>query len=108
MQITNAEVGSSIRDDMMIMSLEVITNRALPILEDGFKPSQRKGLYTMKTMNLFNKLAKSANITGQVMKIHPHSTLYGSLVRMTRENETLLTPFIKGILKCHLRQSVTK
>lgn len=96
MHITNTEVGSSIRDNMMIMSLEVITNRALPILEDGFKPSQRKGLYTMKTMNLFNKLAKSANITGQVMKIHPHSTLYGSLVRMTRENETLLTPFING------------
>lgn len=96
MYITDLEVGSSIRDNMMLMSLEAITNRALPILEDGFKPAQRKALYTMKTMNLFNKLAKSANITGQVMKIHPHSSLYGALVRMTRENESLLTPFING------------
>lgn len=96
MHITDIEVGSSIRDNMMQMSLEAIINRALPILEDGFKPAQRKAIYTMKTMGLFNKLAKSANICGQAMKIHPHSTLYSTIVKMTRENEAFLTPFVHG------------
>jgi DNA gyrase subunit A len=94
--IEKIEVGSSIRDNMMLYSIEAVTNRALPFLEDGFKPSQRKVLYTMKTMGLSNKQAKCANITGQNMKISPHGESYPTLVRMTREKEVLLTPFIDG------------
>lgn len=95
-KIEQQELGHAIEDNMMRMSIEVLTNRALPFLEDGFKPSQRKILYTMKNMGLYNKLAKSANIDGQNMKLNAHGSSYLTLVRLTREKEALLTPFVYG------------
>jgi DNA gyrase subunit A len=94
--IEKVEVGSSIRDNMMVMSVKTITDRSLPFLEDGLKPSQRKVLYTMSVMGLTNKNAKCADIEGRNMKISAHGGSYDTLVRMTREKEVLLTPLIHG------------
>jgi len=49
----------------------VILERAVPALEDGFKPVQRRILHAMKEMDdgRFNKVA---NIIGQTMQYHPH------------------------------------
>lgn len=90
------EVSEILTDKMMPYSMSVLTSRALPALEDGFKPSQRKVLTTMYNMHLFNQRSKSANIEGQVMKLNPHAGSYGTMVRLTREAESLLTPFVWG------------
>ncbi|WP_420386784.1 DNA gyrase/topoisomerase IV subunit A [Roseivirga sp.] len=49
----------------------VILERAVPAIEDGFKPVQRRILHSMKEMDdgRFNKVA---NIIGQTMQYHPH------------------------------------
>ena len=49
----------------------VILERAVPALEDGLKPVQRRILHAMKEMDdgRFNKVA---NIIGQAMQYHPH------------------------------------
>lgn len=49
----------------------VILERAVPAIEDGFKPVQRRILHAMKEMDdgRFNKVA---NIIGQSMQYHPH------------------------------------
>jgi topoisomerase-4 subunit A len=49
----------------------VIMERAVPKLEDGLKPVQRRILHSMKEMDdgRFNKVA---NIIGQTMQYHPH------------------------------------
>ncbi len=49
----------------------VILERAVPNIEDGFKPVQRRILHSMKEIDdgRFNKVA---NIIGQTMQFHPH------------------------------------
>ena len=49
----------------------VILERAVPAIEDGFKPVQRRILHAMKEMDdgRFNKVA---NIIGSTMHDHPH------------------------------------
>ncbi|MGI9544999.1 MAG: DNA gyrase subunit A, partial [Cyclobacteriaceae bacterium] len=49
----------------------VILERAVPAIEDGFKPVQRRILHAMKEMDdgRFNKVA---NIIGSTMQYHPH------------------------------------
>lgn len=49
----------------------VILERAVPAIEDGLKPVQRRVLHSMKTLDdgRFNKVA---GIVGDTMKYHPH------------------------------------
>ncbi|MEH0156626.1 DNA gyrase/topoisomerase IV subunit A [Limibacter armeniacum] len=49
----------------------VILERAVPALEDGFKPVQRRIMHAMKELDdgRFNKVA---NIIGSTMQFHPH------------------------------------
>ncbi len=49
----------------------VILERAVPAIEDGYKPVQRRILHAMKEMDdgRFNKVA---NVIGQTMQYHPH------------------------------------
>lgn len=61
----------------------VILERAVPAIEDGFKPVQRRILHAMKEMDdgRFNKVA---NIIGQSMQYHPHgdASIGDALVNM--------------------------
>ena len=53
----------------------VILDRALPRVEDGLKPVQRRILYSMNELNLTpdKPYRKSARIVGDVLgKYHPH------------------------------------
>jgi topoisomerase-4 subunit A len=52
----------------------VILERAVPAVEDGLKPVQRRILHAMKEMDdgRFNKVA---NIIGQSMQYHPHGDM---------------------------------
>ncbi len=67
----------------------VIMDRALPRVEDGLKPVQRRILYTMSEMGLSpdKPHKKSARIVGDCMgKYHPHgdSSVYDAMVRMAQ------------------------
>ena len=80
----------------MPYAMSVIVSRAIPEI-DGFKPSHRKLLYTMYKMGLLKGgRTKSANIVGQTMRLNPHgdAAIYDTMVRLSRGNETLLTPFV--------------
>ena len=48
-----------------------ILDRAIPHIDDGLKPVQRRILHSMKTLDdgRFNKVA---NIVGNTMQYHPH------------------------------------
>ncbi len=68
----------------------VILDRALPRVEDGLKPVQRRILYTMHEMGLLpdKPHKKSARIVGDCMgKYHPHgdSSVYDAMVRMAQD-----------------------
>ncbi len=49
----------------------VILERAIPALDDGLKPVQRRILHSMKVMD-DGRYHKVANIIGQTMQYHPH------------------------------------
>ncbi len=89
-------ITDTIEKNYMPYTMSVIVSRAIPEI-DGFKPAHRKILYTMYTMGLLKgPRTKSANIVGAVMKLHPHGdqSIYETMVRLTRGNETLLHPFV--------------
>lgn len=61
----------------------VILERAVPHIDDGLKPVQRRILHSMKLLNdgRFNKVA---NIVGNTMQFHPHgdASIYEALVQL--------------------------
>ncbi len=89
-------ISETLEINYMPYAMSVIVSRAIPEI-DGFKPSHRKLLYTMyKTGLLTGKRTKSANIVGQTMKLNPHgdAAIYETMVRLARDNETLLHPLV--------------
>ena len=76
-------------ESMMPYAEHVILDRALPRVEDGLKPVQRRILYSMYEQgNTFDKATrKSARIVGDCMgRYHPHgdSSIYDAMVRMAQ------------------------
>lgn len=59
----------------------VIKERAIPHLDDGLKPVQRRILHTMWQMD-DGKFNKVANVVGRCMQYHPHgdASIYSALV----------------------------
>ena len=49
----------------------MILERAVPHIEDGLKPVQRRILHSMKRMD-DGRYNKVANIVGHTMQFHPH------------------------------------
>ena len=76
-------------ESMIPYSEYVILDRALPRVEDGLKPVQRRILYTMHELGIRpdTPYRKCARIVGDCLgKYHPHgdSSVYGALVRMAQ------------------------
>lgn len=76
-------------DSMVPYSEYVIMDRALPRVEDGLKPVQRRVLYSMAELGILpdKPHKKCARIVGDCLgKYHPHgdSSVYGALVRMAQ------------------------
>ncbi|MGI6696014.1 MAG: DNA gyrase/topoisomerase IV subunit A [Christensenellales bacterium] len=74
---------------MMPYAEHVILERALPRVEDGLKPVQRRIMYTMHELGLTpdKPHRKCARIVGDCLgKYHPHgeSSVYDALVRMAQ------------------------
>ena len=89
-------ITETLETNYMPYVMTVIVSRAIPEI-DGFKPSHRKLLYTMYRMGLMNgPRVKSATIAGRTMAIHPHGDagIYETMVRLTRDYEALLHPFV--------------
>ena len=67
----------------------IIQDRALPDVRDGLKPVQRRILFSMYKLGMFNDkpYKKSARIVGDVIgKYHPHgdSSVYDAMVRLSQ------------------------
>lgn len=95
-EATYQPITETLIKNYMPYAMSVIVSRAIPEI-DGFKPSHRKLLYTMYKMGLLTGArTKSANIVGQTMKLNPHgdASIYETMVRLTRDNEALLHPFV--------------
>ena len=76
-------------DSMLPYAEHVILERALPRVEDGLKPVQRRILFTMLELGLSpdKPHRKSARIVGDCLgKYHPHgdSSVYDAMVRMAQ------------------------
>ena len=95
-EITPQPITETIEKNYMPYVMTVIIARAIPQI-DGFKPSHRKLLYTMYKMGLLSgPRTKSANVSGATMQYHPHgdASIYETMVRLTRDHEALLHPFV--------------
>ena len=64
----------------------VIRDRAIPDLEDGLKPVQRRIMHTLFEVD-DGSLQKVAFVVGRTMKYHPHgdSSIYGALVNLANK-----------------------
>ena len=89
-------ITDTIEKNYMPYVMSVIISRAIPEI-DGLKPAHRKLLYTMYKMGLLTGArTKSANVVGATMKLNPHgdASIYETMVRLTRGNESLLHPLV--------------
>ena len=71
---TDSGIGGQYKTWFLDYASYVILERAVPAIEDGLKPVQRRILHAMKEMDdgRFNKVA---NIIGQSMQYHPHGDM---------------------------------
>lgn len=95
-KIIQMDTTTVLKTNFMPYSAHVILDRALPEI-DGFKPSQRRILYTMYRMGLLKGARKkSQGVVGSTMFLHPHGdqSIYETMVRMARDAESLLLPYI--------------
>jgi DNA gyrase subunit A len=96
MELIQQPITDALKVNYMPYTAYVILERALPEI-DGFKPSQRRILYTMYKMGLLKGARKkSQGIVGSTMFLHPHGdgAIYETMVRMARDAESLLIPWI--------------
>jgi len=86
-QSNNTGLHGQYRNWFLDYASYVILERAVPAVEDGLKPVQRRILHAMKEMDdgRFNKVA---NIIGQTMQYHPHgdASIGDALVNMGQKD----------------------
>jgi len=76
-----AYVKKIFNENFLFYASYVIKDRAIPDLEDGLKPVQRRILHSLFEMD-DGKFHKVANVVGHCMKYHPHGdqSIYSALV----------------------------
>lgn len=94
-RIIDSSVEEIMHQSMMPYAEYVILDRALPRVEDGLKPVQRRILYSMYDLGITpdKPYKKSARIVGDCLgKYHPHgdTSVYDAMVRMAQ-------PFVMGM-----------
>ena len=88
--VVERSIEDELRNAYLTYAVNVNTNRAIPDVRDGLKPSSRRILYAMREENLTASRAhdKCAGVVGEVMKnYHPHGdgSIYQTLVRMAQD-----------------------
>ncbi len=68
---TITRVSGMYRDWFLDYASYVILERAVPAIEDGFKPVQRRIMHSMKDLD-DGRYNKVANVVGHTMQYHPH------------------------------------
>ncbi len=99
-KIIDSPLEKAIHDYMMPYSEYIILERALPKVEDGLKPVQRRILYAMKELNMKpdGPYKKSARVVGDCLgKYHPHgdSSIYSAMVNMVQDFKSRC-PLVNG------------
>ena len=89
-----------LHDSMIPYTEHVVLDRALPRVEDGLKPVQRRILFSMLELGLQPEkpYKKSARIVGDCMgKYHPHgdSSVYDAMVRLSQDF-VMRAPLVEG------------
>jgi topoisomerase-4 subunit A len=82
-----AYVGTVFNDNFLQYASYVIKDRAIPDVEDGLKPVQRRILHTLFEMD-DGKYHKVANVVGYAMRYHPHgdASIYSALVVLANKD----------------------
>lgn len=98
--IFNKNLDEVMHESMMPYSEHVILDRALPRVEDGLKPVQRRILYSLDQLGVTpdKEFLKSARIVGECMgKYHPHgdTSIYDAMVRLA-QNFNMRMPLVEG------------
>lgn len=89
--ILNSEVSGEMKKAYLDYAMSVIVSRAIPSVEDGMKPVQRRILYAMDNslgLQANKQTKKSVAVVGEVLKsFHPHgdASVYDALVRMAQD-----------------------
>ncbi len=99
-RILEINMEDVMHNSMMPYAEHVILERALPRVEDGLKPVQRRILYTMLELGTTpdKPHRKCARIVGDCLgKYHPHgdSSVYGALVHMAQDF-SMRCPLVDG------------
>jgi topoisomerase IV subunit A len=97
--IDDVPVDAHASQAYLTYAMSVVTSRALPGVEDGMKPVQRRILFSMDAFARPDSAhKKSARVVGDVIgKYHPHgdSSVYEAMVRLAQPF-TLRYPLIDG------------
>jgi topoisomerase-4 subunit A len=74
-------------DNFIEYTSYVIKERAIPDVDDGLKPVQRRILQTLFRMD-DGRFQKVANVVGDAMKLHPHgdASIFGALVNLANKD----------------------
>lgn len=73
-------------ENFLIYTSYVIRERAIPSIDDGLKPVQRRILQTLYNME-DGRFHKVANLVGETMKLHPHGdqSIFAALVNLSNK-----------------------
>ena len=79
-------LNKMVRSNFLEYATYVICDRAIPALEDGLKPVQRRILHALKEKD-DGRFIKVANIVGHTMQYHPHgdASIADALVTLTNK-----------------------
>lgn len=84
---TIIKVTGMFKDWFLDYASYVILERAVPAIEDGFKPVQRRIMHSMKDLD-DGRYNKVANIVGHTMQYHPHgdASIADAMVQMGQKD----------------------
>lgn len=79
-------LANIVKDEYRTYQIYTLMDRAIPYLQDGLKPSQRRILYTL-FKNQGKGLIKVSSVTGLVLTLHPHgpASVESSIVNLAQD-----------------------
>ena len=86
MEESNGALHRLFDENFLEYTSYVIRDRAIPSIEDGLKPVQRRILQTLYNMD-DGRFHKVANVVGETMKLHPHgdASIFSALVNLANK-----------------------
>lgn len=84
--MATVSLASLVKEEYRIYQIYTLMDRAIPYLQDGLKPSQRRILYTL-WKNSNKGLIKVSSLTGLVLTLHPHgpASVEASIVNLAQD-----------------------